>query len=81
METHNNIGDLPDWLDQNMFAEFLQRDFENFKTIKQFEVEETCGKGENFTTLVLRVKILVELKGKIFLMFYNCNNYKLTNSI
>lgn len=58
------LPELPNWLDEHMFVEFLQRDFKEFKAIKNFKVEPTGGKGENFTTLVVRVKINVELNGK-----------------
>ncbi|KAH8359447.1 hypothetical protein KR093_006783 [Drosophila rubida] len=62
MEHHQNIPEFPEWLDQNIFEEFLKLDFPNFKSINQFDIEQTCGKGENFTTLVLRVKFVVNLK-------------------
>ncbi|EDW59448.1 uncharacterized protein [Drosophila virilis] len=55
------LPELPNWLDEHMFVEFLQRDFKEFKAIKNFKIEPTGGKGENFTTLVVRVKINVEL--------------------
>ncbi|XP_017968235.1 uncharacterized protein LOC108659703 [Drosophila navojoa] len=52
---------FPSWLDEHMFIEFLQRDFKDYKAIKNFEVVQTSGEGENFTCLVVRVKIIVEL--------------------
>lgn len=62
--SEDELLDLPSWLDEHMFIKFLQRDFKDFKAIKDFEVEQTSGKGENFTCLVVRVKITVELNGK-----------------
>ncbi|KAH8307634.1 hypothetical protein KR044_006414 [Drosophila immigrans] len=61
MEHHQNKTEFPEWLDQNLFTEFLKQDFPNFKSLNQFDVEQTCGKGENFTTLVLRVNLGVNL--------------------
>ncbi|EDV93450.1 uncharacterized protein LOC6564247 [Drosophila grimshawi] len=55
------VPELPDWLDESMFVEFLQSDFKDYKAIRNFKVEPTGGKGENFTSLVVRVKIVVEL--------------------
>ncbi|XP_062123681.1 LOW QUALITY PROTEIN: uncharacterized protein LOC133837046 [Drosophila sulfurigaster albostrigata] len=62
MEHQRNIPESPEWLDQHLFVEFLKQDIPNFKSIDQFVIEETCAKGENFTTLVLRVKFVVNIE-------------------
>ncbi|XP_062141827.1 uncharacterized protein LOC133849752 [Drosophila sulfurigaster albostrigata] len=62
MEHQRNIPESPEWLDQHLFVEFLKQDIPNFKNIDQFVIEETCAKGENFTTLVLRVKFVVNIE-------------------
>ncbi|XP_037711687.1 uncharacterized protein LOC119548482 [Drosophila subpulchrella] len=53
---------LPAWLDQQMFEEFIERDFPNLKKIKSFQLEPSAGKGENYTTLLLRANFELELK-------------------
>ncbi|KAH8417045.1 hypothetical protein KR222_001857, partial [Zaprionus bogoriensis] len=55
------LPQVPCWLNQQMFIEFLERDFKDFLAVNKFQVKEPCAKGENFTTLVLRVKINVSL--------------------
>ncbi|XP_001359684.3 uncharacterized protein [Drosophila pseudoobscura] len=52
---------VPEWLDRELFVEFLERDFEDLKSIREFRVEPTGGKGENYTTLLLRANITLEL--------------------
>lgn len=58
------LPDFPSWLDEQMLIEFLQRDFKDYKAIKGFQVVQTSGEGENFTCLVVRVKIIVGLNGQ-----------------
>lgn len=57
--------EYPSWLNEDLFVEFLKRDIQDFKAVYKFQVQETCAKGEHFTTTVLRVKIIVELQGMI----------------
>ncbi|BFF89022.1 uncharacterized protein DMAD_07871 [Drosophila madeirensis] len=52
---------LPKWMDQELFVEFLESDFADLKSIKEFQVEPTAGKGENYTTLLLRASFTLEL--------------------
>ncbi|XP_017083557.2 uncharacterized protein LOC108116281 [Drosophila eugracilis] len=52
---------LPAWLDQEKFVEFIKSDFPDLKEIKSFELEPTGGKGENYTTLLLRANFQLEL--------------------
>ncbi|KAH8355580.1 hypothetical protein KR200_009072, partial [Drosophila serrata] len=53
---------FPVWMTQELFREFLDRDFPDLKTIKSFQLETTGGKGENYTTLLLRANFKLELK-------------------
>lgn len=57
--------EYPSWLKEDVFVEFLKRDIKDFKAIQRFQVQDTCAKGEHFTTTVLRVTITVDLKGVI----------------
>lgn len=57
--------EYPSWLKEDLFEELLKRDIKDFKAVKRFQVQDTCAKGEHFTTTVLRVKIIADLKGII----------------
>ncbi|KAH8341064.1 hypothetical protein KR067_004656, partial [Drosophila pandora] len=48
-------------VDQNLFRPFLDRDFPELKNIKDFKLESVGGKGENYTTCLLRAKFELEL--------------------
>ncbi|KAH8247817.1 hypothetical protein KR038_010471, partial [Drosophila bunnanda] len=53
---------FPVWITQELFREFLDRDFPDLKSVKSFQLETTGGKGENYTTLLLRANFELELK-------------------
>lgn len=63
MANKSEEPEYPSWLNEELFVELLKRDIKEFKAVNRFHVEETCSKGEHFTTLVLRVKISVDLEG------------------
>ncbi|XP_016980364.1 uncharacterized protein LOC108045513 [Drosophila rhopaloa] len=52
---------LPAWLDQQLFVEFIDRDFPNLKKIKSYRLEPSSGNGENYTSLLLRANFELEL--------------------
>ncbi|XP_075145779.1 uncharacterized protein LOC142220487 isoform X2 [Haematobia irritans] len=51
----------PEWLTQDLFREFLEKDFPNFKKIKNFIVKPAVATGENYMTVLLRVNLSVEM--------------------
>ncbi|XP_001980526.3 uncharacterized protein LOC6553968 [Drosophila erecta] len=55
------IEQIPAWLDQQIFEPFLDRDFPDLKQIKSFRLEPTAGKGENYTTIIMRANFELEL--------------------
>lgn len=57
--------EYPSWLNEDLFVEFLKRDIKDFKAVNKFQLQDTCAKGEHFTTSVLRVKITAALQGMI----------------
>lgn len=65
MESTSADTEYPSWLKEDVFEEFLIRDIKDFKAVKRFQVQDTCAKGEHFTTTVLRVKIIADLNGII----------------
>ncbi|XP_017062104.1 uncharacterized protein LOC108102017 [Drosophila ficusphila] len=59
---NSSSEELPAWLDQKCFEDFLYLDFPDLKEIKSFSLEPSAGKGENYTTLMLRANFELELK-------------------
>ncbi|XP_065366731.1 uncharacterized protein LOC135959657 [Calliphora vicina] len=69
MNRHNkeiieNTGfkDVPQWLNEKLFQEFLDKDFPNYRTLKKFMAKPAVKTGENFMTVMLRITIELELK-------------------
>lgn len=56
--------DTPNWLNGNLFQEFLETDFSNFLRITNFDVKPAVSAGENYMTIILRVIIDFQLKDK-----------------
>ncbi|KAH8294588.1 hypothetical protein KR018_000015, partial [Drosophila ironensis] len=50
------------WVDQHLFEDILDRDFPELKNVKEFKLDSVGGKGENYTTLLLRATFELELK-------------------
>ncbi|KAH8383452.1 hypothetical protein KR009_008705, partial [Drosophila setifemur] len=50
------------WVKQELFLEILDQDYPGYKSIKEFKLEPVGGKGENYTTLLLRACFELELK-------------------
>ncbi|XP_019892273.2 uncharacterized protein LOC109612572 [Musca domestica] len=64
--TNNNvesedIKNKPEWLNEELFREFLEEDFPNFQKISQFYIKPAVAAGENYMTVLLRVEISVEM--------------------
>ncbi|XP_046803878.1 uncharacterized protein LOC111676013 [Lucilia cuprina] len=62
-EVIENTGfkDIPPWLNEKLFEEFLENDFPNYRKIKDFTVRPAVKTGENYMTVVLRIALNVEL--------------------
>lgn len=56
---------VPQWIDQSYFLEILKESVPNFSKIQQFDVRPALSAGENYGSLMLRVKICIELKGEL----------------
>ncbi|XP_004537092.1 uncharacterized protein LOC101457774 [Ceratitis capitata] len=52
----------PKWLKAELFEGLLKETIPNYRNVKHFEVEPGCAAGENYATIMLRVKIDVQLK-------------------
>lgn len=58
---NETIQNVPEWLNEELFEEFLLKDFPNFNKITKFIVKPAVANGENYMTVMLRVLIEVEL--------------------
>lgn len=56
---------VPQWIDQSYFLEILKDSVPHFSKIQQFDVKPALRAGENYGSLMLRVKICIELKGEL----------------
>lgn len=50
---------FPKWLDKFYFYDLLRKEYNTFKIFK-FNVEPANGKGENYATMMFRVKLSIE---------------------
>ena len=55
---------IPEWIKEEYFQDILQKDHPNFKRIVKFAVIAATGPGENYTSIMVRVNIDIELKSK-----------------
>ncbi|KAH8331055.1 hypothetical protein KR067_011017, partial [Drosophila pandora] len=57
---------VPEWLTAEVFEDVLRRNVDGFVKVRSFKPELGSGAGDNYATIMLRVKIEVELKdGKV----------------
>ncbi|XP_037946113.1 uncharacterized protein LOC119678384 [Teleopsis dalmanni] len=52
---------LPNWLQASLFEDNLKKNVPNYKSIKNFQVQEALKAGENFATQMLQIEIEVTL--------------------
>ncbi|EDW14078.2 uncharacterized protein LOC6572510 [Drosophila mojavensis] len=57
-----NVVPIPQWINEAQFVEILTQTVPQFSKIHSFNIKPAMGAGENYATLMLRVKIDVELK-------------------
>lgn len=55
------MENIPEWLTEELFREFLEQDFPNFTKISKFSVKPAVAAGENYMTIMLRVTITVDM--------------------
>ena len=57
---------IPDWLQQDLFVDILQKDLKQFKSIKSFDVGAATNAGDNYASIMLKIDIVAELQGSYF---------------
>ncbi|KAH8247188.1 hypothetical protein KR038_000001, partial [Drosophila bunnanda] len=55
---------IPEWVNADLFEDVLRSSVEGYSKVSSFKAEFGSGAGENYATIMLRVHIEVELKGK-----------------
>ncbi|XP_070138160.1 uncharacterized protein [Drosophila bipectinata] len=53
---------VPEWLSAEVFEDVLRKNVDGFVKVRSFKPEMGSGAGDNYATIMLRVKIEVELK-------------------
>jgi len=56
---------IPDWVTAEIFEDLLKANVDGYSKIKNFKADIGSAAGENYATIMLRVKIEVELQGKL----------------
>lgn len=56
----------PEWVNETLFIDVVRADCENYQKILKFTVSPATAAGDNYSSLMLRIDIDVELKGKYF---------------
>lgn len=55
---------LPEWLKPGIFEPVLKETVKDFKAIRNFRALPGTKPGDNYASIMLRVELDVELKGK-----------------
>lgn len=59
----NNTSNVPSWVEAKLFESVLKENVANFKEIKDFKAYAGLAPGENYSTIMTRIEILIELEG------------------
>lgn len=61
-----NCNNVPKWIEAKLFENVLKENTDQFKEIKEFKAYAGLPPGENYSTVMTRIEILIELEGKYF---------------
>lgn len=61
IETENG---LPQWLDNVTLEKAIAQQIGDYKKILDLKIENGCKEGENYSSLMMRIKAEVEMEGK-----------------
>lgn len=68
--------DAPEWVNQHLFSGLLKQNYNDFDTIQKFECTAAISGGENYLTIVLRIGIVMRLKGGSVIYIYFMYAYR-----
>lgn len=57
----------PQWVNEELFIDVVRADCENYQKIRKFNVSPATKAGDNYSSIMLKVDIEIELTGK-----FNC---------
>ncbi|KAH8330902.1 hypothetical protein KR067_008716, partial [Drosophila pandora] len=57
---------IPEWLTSEVFKDLIKHEVKDFKKIKSLRARAGVPSGENYATIMLRVELDIETKGKYF---------------
>lgn len=60
----NENLEIPNWVNQDYFLPIIKNDQENFQKVSSFKSIAATAPGDNYCSVMLRIIIEVELKGK-----------------
>lgn len=56
----------PEWVNETLFVDIVRADYENYQKIVKFVVSPATAAGDNYSSIMLKVDIDIELTGKYF---------------
>ena len=56
-------NNVPKWLEAKLFETILKENFDKYKEIKEFKAYAGLPAGENYSTVMTRIEIVIELEG------------------
>lgn len=62
----NKKEKFPSWIQAKLFEGVLKQLHSDFVEIVDFKVDNALGPGENYATIMLKVEILIKLKGNYY---------------
>lgn len=71
------ILDIPSWIDDNYFKDILVLDGKSKWKYIGHEVKMANEKGENYASILYRVKVIAENEGENRIYVFTCVNYLL----
>lgn len=65
VDNPNELLVIPKWINEEYFRPIIEKDVKDFRSIKNFTPIAATQPGENYTSVMVRVHVDVELKGRI----------------
>ena len=62
---NSNSSKVPIWINEENFKSVFEENVPGYRKTLNFEVKETGGGGENYASMMMRVKAKVELQGLV----------------
>lgn len=63
METVPTKFSYPEWVNESYFENIVRAEFENYQQILKFDVSPATSAGDNYSSIMLKVDIDIELTG------------------